>query len=270
MIWYFFILGLFLGSLFNTIALRLETGEKIIFSRSHCPKCGKILKWYELIPLVSFLIQKGKCRGCREKISLRYPAVELITGIWCALLAYILNTQPNFISLLEYFYYLIPLSILFISSLYDLKTYLVDNRVIILGFFWFLFFYFLQLPKRIFPERDFAYLLNYFFNTPEKLSPFISALVGFLIIFLIYALTLKRGIGFGDAIIMGMLGLYFKIGEIILILIFSSFWGSLYGIYMKITKNKKMIPFVPFIFLGVFSTLLFGQKLTHWYFIQFQ
>jgi len=267
MIWPFFIFGLFLGSFLNTIALRLETKEKFILARSHCPHCGKTLKWFELIPLLSFLLQKGKCRGCQKKISFRYPLIEIFTGTWCSLLALALNTQPSIFSLLEYLYYLVPLSILFVEALYDWRNYLIDNRLVVFGVFWFLVFYFLKSYFKLLPtQRDFSYLMNYFLPVSDKLMPFVSAFIGFGVISLIYLFTLKKGIGFGDAIILGMLGLYFKVGDLILILILSSFWGSLYGFYSFFVKNKRMLPFVPFIFLGVLSLLLFGPILTSWYF----
>lgn len=267
--WLFFLFGLFLGSFLNTIALRLETKEKFIFARSHCPNCGKTLTWFELIPVFSFLWQKGRCLNCQAKISLRYPLVEISTGVWCAILAWSLGTEFKFFSLLEYLYYLVPISILFVLALYDWKTYFIDNRLLIFGALWFLFFYLIQIKKQILPERDFSYLANYFFYLPEKLMPFVSALVGFLLVLFIYLITLRKGIGFGDALVLAMLGLYFKLGDLLLILIFSSFWGSLYGLYARFTKNIRMLPFVPFIFLGVLTNFLFGQKLTSWYFRSF-
>lgn len=262
----FFIFGLFLGSLLNTIALRLETGENFISTRSHCPFCKKILKWYELIPVLSFILQKGRCLECKKKISLRYPAVEIITGLWCLILAQTLKTEITFFSLLEYIYYLIPLSIIFVEALYDLKTLHIDNRLLIIGIFWFLVFYFLQLQNKFFLQRDFSLILNSLFYFNKKLLPFLSSLLGFISIYLIYLLTFKKGIGLGDALVMATLGLYFKPGDLILILFFASFWGSIFGIWFKFVKKNKMIPFVPFLFLGIISLFLFGEKLTSWYF----
>mgnify|MGYP001773078613 CR=1 FL=1 len=265
----FFIFGLFLGSLLNTIALRLETKERIIFSRSHCPKCGKILNWYELIPIVSFIIQKGKCRSCQTKIDLRYPLIEIVTGLFCLILAISLKTKFNLISLIEYVYYLVPLSILFIEALYDLKTYYIDNRLLLIMGLWFAPFYFLRFKYPFLFQREFSYLFNYFFNFNDIFIPFISAFLGFFFIFLIYLITFKKGIGIGDAFIIGILGLYFKPGDLLLILILSSFWGSIIGFFLKFVKNKRMLPFVPFIFIGTLSLLIFGKLLTFWYFTKF-
>lgn len=262
----FFLFGLFLGSLSNTIALRLETKERFIFARSHCPHCNKVLRWYELIPILSFILQKGRCLGCKVKIPWRYPVIEIFTGIWSVILAFSLQTKLTFFSLVEYVYYLVPVSILFILALYDWRNFAIDNRFIIFGIFWFLIFYILNLKYPILPERHFSYFLNYLFDVPEKFAPFVSALGGFSFFSLLYFLTLKRGIGFGDALVFGMLGFYFKIGDLILILIFSSLWGTIYGLYLRFTKHQRILPFVPFIFFGLITVLVFGKILTSWYF----
>lgn len=77
----FFIFGTCLGSFYNVLGMRIPEGKSIIKPKSHCPKCGHELKWYELIPIISFLIQKGKCNCCKTKLSLFYPFVEFSTGI---------------------------------------------------------------------------------------------------------------------------------------------------------------------------------------------
>ena len=77
----FFIFGLCFGSFYNVLALRLPKGESIIKPKSHCPKCLHTLKWYELIPIISFIIQKGKCKNCHTKLSFFYPFTELVTGL---------------------------------------------------------------------------------------------------------------------------------------------------------------------------------------------
>ena len=78
---YFWIIGCIFGSFFNVVGYRVPNGLSIIKPGSFCPKCNHKLKWYELIPIFSYLVQKGKCRSCNERISVIYPAVELSTGI---------------------------------------------------------------------------------------------------------------------------------------------------------------------------------------------
>src|SRR3972149_5072327 len=81
----FFLLGLAIGSFLNVVINRTESGEDVVSEPSHCPKCRKKLLWYELVPLFSFVVQIGKCRGCGQRISSQYPLVELFTGVFFAL-----------------------------------------------------------------------------------------------------------------------------------------------------------------------------------------
>lgn len=262
----FFIFGLFLGSFLNNIALRLEKDEDFLFSRSKCPYCGKILKWYELIPILSFLWQKGRCRSCQNKISLRYPLIEIFTGLWVFLLAFSLKTSFNLLSLLEFFFYLILLSILFVLALYDLKTFLVDDRIILFGIFTGILF---NLIRKFLPIflKDFSYLFNYFFYF-GKIEWLIAPFFLSSILLLIFLVTKGKGIGFGDVKVAFLLGLFFKIGDGLLIIILSSFLGSIYGLILLLKERnfKKPIPFVPFLFGGSLITITFGEYLTKIYF----
>lgn len=262
----FFIFGLFLGSFLNNIAFRLEKGEEFPFWRSRCPYCRKTLSWKELIPVLSFILQKGQCLHCHNKISLRYPLTEIATGFWVYLLAFALKPNMTLISLLEFSFYLIFLSILFVLALYDLKTYLVDDKLILFGLIIALIFWFCKNQFNFF-QRDHSYLLNYLFNF-GKFEPIFSALLTSSIFLLLFLLTQGKGLGFGDVKVAFMIGLFLKPGDALLSIILSSFLGSIYGIYLLI-KTKKFgqpIPFVPFFFLGVLGTILFGNKLSFWYF----
>jgi len=262
----FFIFGLFLGSFLNNVALRLETKEDFLFSRSKCPFCGKILTWKELIPVLSFLIQKGKCRNCGAKISFRYPLVEIFTGLWVFSLARVIS--PNsFFQFSEFIFYMIFLSVLFVLALYDLRTFLVDDKLIIFGLIVGLIFLGFKVYFNL-PFQDFSYLINYFFFQFGKLELIFSAILLSSIFLAIYLLTQGKGIGFGDVKTAFLMGLFLKPGDGLLSILFASFYGSLYGLYL-ILKNKKFhqpIPFVPFLFLGVLTTIFFGQYLTKIYF----
>jgi prepilin signal peptidase PulO-like enzyme (type II secretory pathway) len=263
---FFFIFGLFLGSFLNNVSLRLEKKEDFLFSRSKCPSCGKTLTWKELIPVLSFLIQKGKCKSCGSKISLRYLLVEIFTGLWVFLLA---RTIPpiSFLQFFEFLLYLIFLSILFVLALYDLRTFLVDDKLIIFGIIVGLIFLGFKAYFNLFP-RDFSYLLNYFFFQLGKLEPIFSALLLSSIFLIIYLLTQGKGLGFGDVKTAFLMGLFLRPGDGLLSILLASFYGSIYGLYviLKTKKFRQPIPFVPFFFLGVITTILFGQHITKIYF----
>jgi len=268
----YFIFGLFWGSFLNNIALRLEKQEDFLFSRSKCPNCGKILTWKELIPVLSFVIQKGRCKNCQAKISLRYPLVEIFTGLWVFLLAKTMLPTPNsqLLAILLFLFYLIFLSILFVLALYDLRTFLVDDKLILFGIFVGFIFNIFKNYFRI-TTQDFSYLLNYFFFQLGKLEPIFSAIFLSSIFLVIFLITKGKGIGFGDVETAFLIGLFLRPGDGILAISFASFFGSIYGLYL-IVKNKKFsqpIPFVPFLFLGVLTTIFFGNYLTKLYFFFF-
>jgi prepilin signal peptidase PulO-like enzyme (type II secretory pathway) len=269
----YFIFGLFLGSFLNNIALRLEKKEDFLFSRSKCPNCDKILTWKELIPILSFIIQKGRCKNCQTKISLRYPLVEIFTGLWVLLLAktmlLISNSQfliPNFGLFATFLFYLVFLSILFVLALYDLRTFLVDDKLVLFGIFIGFLFSIFKNYFRI--TQDFSYLLNYFFFQLGKLELIFSAIFLSLIFLIIFLITKGKGIGFGDVKVAFLIGLFLRPGDGILAITFASFFGSIYGLYLIFKKKKfsQPIPFVPFLFLGVLGTIFLGNYLTKLYF----
>ena len=274
---FFFVFGLFWGSFLNNISLRLEKQEDFLFSRSKCPYCGKILSWKELIPICSFLIQKGRCKNCGLKISLRYPLVEILTGLWVFLLSKIIFpysflqieiiSLSYFLQFLEFIFYLIFLSILFVLALYDLKTFLVDDGLIIFGVIIGLIFMCFKIYFN-FAHRDFTYFLNYFFIQFGKFEPIFSALFLSLFFFIIYLITKGQGLGFGDVKVAFLMGLFLRLGDGLLSILLASLYGSIYGLYviLRTKKFKQPIPFVPFFFLGVITTIFFGKYLTKLYF----
>jgi len=138
-----FLLGLSVGSFLNVIICRLGTKEPIIRSRSRCPKCGALLKWFDLIPLISFLIQKGKCRYCGKKISWQYPLVELATGLLFlfVVLKSPLATGGSYIAtgffaslrmtmIMEPLFFLLVICFLLVIFVYDLKHYLIPDKIV--------------------------------------------------------------------------------------------------------------------------------------------
>lgn len=120
-----FIFGLLVGSFLNSIIYRLQSGESFLFKRSFCPYCRHKLGWQDLIPLLSFLILRGRCRYCSQKISLQYPLVELVTGILFVLMFWILDFEFWILG-----FYLLIACFLIIIFVYDLKHYIIPDKVI--------------------------------------------------------------------------------------------------------------------------------------------
>ncbi len=244
-----FIFGLCIGSFLNVIICRLETEEKISNSRSHCPKCGHILHWYDLIPVLSFVLQKAKCRYCNKKISWQYPVIEIFTG---CLFLLILNFQFSILNefsifqFLNLFYYFFIVSCLIIIFVYDLK-------------------YCLILDKIIYPAIGLAFIYLFFQN--NFLNYFFSALGASLFFFLIVLITKGKGMGIGDIKLAFFMGLVLGWPKIMLALMLAFFSGALIGVILLILGRKKMsseIPFGPFLAGATFIVLLINQDLINW------
>ena len=127
-IFIFFILGLILGSFYNVVGFRLPNNKEILGKeKSHCPKCKHILKWYELIPIISYIIQKGKCRECRSKISLFYPFIELSTGLLFAVSYYSFGFSYDLVIILAL------VSVFMIILVSDLNFLIIPDSVLIVS-----------------------------------------------------------------------------------------------------------------------------------------
>ena len=236
------ITGLIIGSFFNVVIYRLPRGESVITLPSHCPSCNTRLKAVDLIPVLSYIIYRGKCRYCGAKISLQYPTVELITSI-LYLLVYI-----NFGFTLEGFIYLFLISILIIISFIDLNEKIIPNILsysgIIIGL-----------------------ILAIIFNHISFLSAILGLLIPSLLL-LIIALIFKGGMGIGDVKLVGMIRtftgyLYPLIGIFIGALV-----GSVVFLPLLMTGKigkKTKIPFGPLISLGTVIMILFGEQLIDMY-----
>ncbi len=232
---YFFILilGLIWGSFANVCIWRIPRGENIIFPPSHCPKCKSKIKFYDNIPVLSFLFLKGRCRKCGEKISIRYPIVEILTALF-ALLSY-LKGGFTFFSI-----YLFLISFLFLILLFiDLEFTILPDTITIGGTF---FFFFYSLIFKIQPspyERVLA-----------------SALGSFLFLFvllLFYLLKGYYGMGYGDVKLMAFVGVIFGFPNFLYTIIGGSLFALLFYLFYYIFSGEKK-PFLPFgTFLSIFS-----------------
>jgi len=229
-----FILGTIIGSFLNVVILRYNTGESIIKNGSRCFGCGKRLNWYELIPIVSFLIQKGRCRSCKSKISIQYPLVELLTGI-----LFLLIFQITHYSLLVTGYYFIIFSLLIIIAVYDFRYQIIPDL--------------------------FVYLFNFFalFNL-FRIYDFIVGLVFFGFFGLLWLVSRGNWMGLGDAKLALGIGWLLGLFKGILALLLSFWTGALVGIFLlfffkKEYNIKSRIPFGPFLILGIIIAFFFGD-----------
>jgi len=236
------------------VVLRLKKNESIFKKRSYCPNCKKKLTWSELIPIVSFLIQKGKCRKCRKKISLQYPLVEFFTGLIFLLVAiYYFDFNPY--ALINLFYLLIVSSFLIVIFVYDLKYYLVSDKV-------------------IYPAIFIAILYDIYlaFMSGQLSVLTLSFAAAFIIggFFLLLVLISKeKWMGMGDVKIGILMGLFFGPFQFLTAIFLAFLLGAIVSIVLIALKKKTMkseIPFGPFLTGASFITIFWGTYLMHWYF----
>lgn len=242
-----FLLGVIIGSFLNVCIYRIPKGESIIFPSSHCTSCGTPLKWYDLIPIISFIIQKGKCRYCGEKISLQYPIVEFLNGILYLILYY------NFDFNLDFIFYGIIFSILIVIFFIDLYYQIIPNGLNILI---------------LISSITYKLLQFILYDMPLNL---INSLLGLIVssgLFLLIIIISKGGIGGGDLKLIGGLGFILGAEKIVLTIFLSFVLGAIISILLLLFKIKGMkdpIPFGPFICIASIITIFWGDNLLLWY-----
>lgn len=240
-----FAFGLLFGSFMNVCIYRIPQEKSVVFPRSSCMVCGKILSPMELIPLLSYMILRGRCLGCREKISPRYFLVELLSG--CL-----------FVFVPSYFDFNIAHSFIF----------LYFSCVLVIIFF-------IDLDHQIIPDAltfpSLAVGLLASLNNPLAggfISSALGAVIGFSVFYAISALAefifKKEALGFGDVKFAAVMGAFFG-WKLLFFALYSSFLsGGIVGgllILLRIKSRKDYIPFGPFLVLGCFMTLFLKDRL---------
>ncbi|WP_138415519.1 prepilin peptidase [Aquibacillus sediminis] len=239
---YMFLIGTIFGSFFNVVGLRVPKRSLFASQRSYCPNCHHTLAWFELIPVLSYLLQGGKCRNCKQTISPMYPIIELATGI---LFAY---SYIHFGLQLELIISLLLMSVLAIIVVTDLTYMLIPDRIL-------LFFLPLFIVGRLMVPLD----------------PWWSSVTGALFGLGIVAVVIfasNGGMGGGDMKLLGLIGLVLGYKLTIVAFFLSTLYGSVIcGILLalKVIDRKNPVPFGPFIVLGTITSYFFGQALIDWY-----
>ncbi len=242
-----FILGLIVGSFSNVCIYRIPRNESIIYPASHCPKCRSNISSKDNIPLLSYILLKGRCRSCKNKISIQYPIVELVTGLIYLIiyLTYGLSIQ----SLI----YIILSSALIIIAFIDLNEQIVPDVI--------------SLPGIII-----GFTLSFFVPYISFINSALGVFAGGGIILIIglagSVIFKKEAMGGGDVKLAAMIGAFLGWRYIIISLFLGFFLGALAGIILillKVKSREDVVPFGPFIVLGSFITLLWGEKIISWY-----
>ncbi len=243
-----FILGLVFGSFYNVLIYRLPRNISIIFPSSFCPHCKRKIKWYDNIPLISFIVLKGKCRYCGEKISIQYPLVELASGLLAVISLYKWGLSLE--AVIMYFFF----SSLLVMSLIDLKFFILPDQINI-------------------PGIVLGILVSFFREDITFKESLLGASAGFLISFGIYIFYVKirgfEGLGFGDVKLLTFIGSVTGIYGVLISLFLGSIFGLIFAV-PSIIKNKSVqfaIPFGPFLSLGCFTGVLFKEQILSFFMI---
>ncbi|TSC53529.1 MAG: leader peptidase (prepilin peptidase) / N-methyltransferase [Parcubacteria group bacterium LiPW_39] len=293
-----FLFGLAVGSFLNVVIHRLTADHPensslpgwqrtVLCGRSHCPKCGQTLRWYDLIPVLSFFILRGRCRYCSQKISWQYPSVEIATALLFLLISNFQFPISNEISNFKFqisnavnlgFLFFI-ISCLFVIFVYDLRHYIIPDKV-------------------LFPAIGISILYRLsevFFRHAELVSasqeilkqvqddringalaiwrPFLltmaAALAAAAFFLALVLITRGRGMGLGDVKLAFLMGLILGWPNILVALLLAFSSGALVGLSLIVAKRKTLksqIPFGPFLIGGTLITFFFGSAIINWYF----
>lgn len=249
-----FVAGAMIGSFLNVCIYRLPLGQSIVFPASHCPKCGHKIAPYDNIPLLSYLILRGKCRGCGSRISPQYPAVEFVTAALTAMLWVRFGLSADF-----FLFFLFCASLVVITFI-DLEHQIIPDVISLPGIG-------IGLAASFFIED---------LVTGGVLgwkSSVIGILVGggslFLVAWGYQLLTKKEGMGGGDIKLLAMMGAFLGWKSIPFIIFFSSLTGSIIGVTVALVQKKDSklaIPFGPFLAFSAILFIFFGREIIAWYF----
>lgn len=235
-----FLIGISIGSFLNVCIYRIPKKEDIVFERSHCMSCGNVLKWYELIPLFSYIVQGGKCRNCKTKLSVQYPLIELLNGLIYVWIFMVKGLCP------ESILFCMCASVLIVISVIDWRTFEIPFGCnIIIGI--------LGIVRVV---LDLAHWYDY--------------VIGFFVVsglfLIIYWITKGRGIGGGDIKLMAAAGLLLGWQNILLSLMIGSIAGSVIHLaLMKIQGKDRVLAFGPYLAFGIFISMLYGNDIITWY-----
>lgn len=234
-----FIIGTVFGSFFHVIGTRLPKNESILKPGSHCEFCNNNLKWYDLIPIISFISTLGKCRYCKKRLSLSYLFIELLTGCLFACNYKIFGLSY------EYFISLIITSIIIIIYISDFKYFIILDSPLVIGT--------IIIMLLLYLDQNFKFLM-------QSVG---SGLVIFLVMFVIKLLGDKifnrESLGGGDIKFSFIIGLCLGIKLGLICIVLSCFLTFPYALYLLVSKHEREIPFGPFLGMSLYFVFVFSN-----------
>jgi prepilin signal peptidase PulO-like enzyme (type II secretory pathway) len=266
-----FIFGLCVGSFLNVIAYRSVKGGSVFYGRSECPHCKHILSTVDLVPLLSFIFLRGRCRYCQKRISWQYPIVELSVGLLFVLASFFVfyKGQDSSFSLLAFFilaYVLFVISILIIVFVTDLKSGLIPDKVILpsIGIVLILKLVLVFLVSRetlILPS-----MVGYTFS--QIVYDAAAGIVAGAFFFFIVLFSKGKGMGGGDIKYALFLGFALGFANVAVALFIAFLTGAAFSLILILRGKKRFgqtVAFGPFLSVGAVIALLWGQQILDWY-----
>lgn len=254
---FIFLLGLAMGSFINALVYRLYK-EKSLWGRSECLNCKKKLGFWDLVPILSFVFLKGKCRYCQKQISWQYPLVEFITGTLFSLLFLrfannnlLVCDYTNVINLAFLYIFTIILVAIFLS---DLKYYIIPDKILWPG----VIFGILLLIFKSILSWSLSYIMSH------ALAVFV--VFGFFL--MLYLISKGKWIGAGDVKFGILLGLIVPWPQALVMMFMSFVLGAIVGLSLLLLKKRKLkekVPMGTFLVVGTFITIFFGEIILKWY-----
>lgn len=245
-----FIIGAVVGSFLNVCIYRLPRGESIVFPASHCPHCNTTLGYVDLIPVIGFLLLRGVCRTCQQKISWRYPLVEILTGLFFVALALVFPWGQVPIVLGFYFIFVVLLLVVFFI---DLEHQVIPDVVIGIGIVG-------------------GLLLNLLKGQTFIISALLGLLLGYLVLWLIAkiggAVFKKEAMGDGDPYLAAMLGAWLGWQSVLLVIFLAYLIGAgvlIIPLLLGKLKLGQAVPFGPLLVAGGLLALFYGPQIINWY-----
>ncbi len=242
-----FIIGLIFGSFYNVVGYRLPNNMSIVFPTSHCPNCNHKLRFYELIPVISYIFLLGKCKNCKKRISLSYPFFEIITGVLFLLSYLVFGINMKFLISVTF------ISILIIISISDIKYYIIPNEVIIAG------------SIIIIIEFIINSLITDVSIINGVVMPILNGLGAFAILYLFKifgdALFQKESLGGGDIKLLFLIGLVLGFDMSIVVIFIASFIALPLSVISLIKNDNNVLPFGPYLSLASVIVLLTNLNL---------
>jgi leader peptidase (prepilin peptidase)/N-methyltransferase len=253
--WFFYIwvfsLGAIVGSFLNVCISRLPENQSIVKPRSRCPKCESSIAWYDNLPIISFIILRAKCRNCGEPISFQYPAVELLTAVLFVLIMHNFTNVPSMVI------YMVFTCALVVITFIDLEHYIIPDEISLPGVV-------IGLLLSLLPET----ITDGQLVTSSVVDSLIGCVVGGGLLYLTALFSLvafkKEGMGGGDIKLLAMVGAFLGWKMALMTIVVGSVFGAFVGVALILLRLKERggyIPFGPYLALGAFLSMMWGDQI---------